>query len=275
MHIRTPACKGAWYDTDESAAAHGPHEFFPDPLLGASRCPGWSDGDARATDLEARLRSHVEGRAMVAGVRLEVSPAVLAELTWLTEPSLSECPVMPAAPVDRLYGVPIVATRMEAGTWRLLAADGTLIDTSAVPRGITPDPSGLRHPLSVEYRKTGLPAYGDATGRLLTDDEIAARLAAAADGAPPSLASTRDWLDTTTAKLARLAVLQQEHDLQQQVIWLLVHRLGGTVRITDDELAGLPAHLPLAFQRDDDGIGITAEPWIAPPGIGPLPTDEG
>ena len=63
MHLRSPACRGAWRGTDESAAAHGPHEFYPHFWPTAADCPGWTEDEANAKALADRLRGCPGGHA--------------------------------------------------------------------------------------------------------------------------------------------------------------------------------------------------------------------
>jgi hypothetical protein len=121
--------------------------------------------------------------------------------------------------------------------------------------------------LTVTYRKTGPPVYRDATGRLLSQDQVSAEIAAFAREIP-DIEHANAQVGTAMSSMVRQVKLQAEHDIQWRLLWLLVHRLGGSARITDDELAGLPHRPPMVVERDgEDGIRLTAEPWIAPAGM--------
>ena len=122
MHLRTPACKGAWHSTDQSAAAHGPHEFFPDKWIGASVCPGWTEEEASATAVVEKIRQ------APAGYRLEGHPAVIVGIQRLLVPDFPGEGARIEHQLTQLYGVPLEATRLGPGEWRLVTADGTVWD---------------------------------------------------------------------------------------------------------------------------------------------------
>jgi hypothetical protein len=62
----------------------------------------------------------------------------------------------------------------------------------------------------------------------------------------------------------RVVKLHAELEASKRIIWLLVHRLGGQVSLTDEEVASAPQHPPLCLI--EDGRQIIAEPYIAPQG---------
>lgn len=122
MHLRSPACRGAWRGTDESAAAHGPHEFYPHFWPTAADCPGWTEDEAKAKALADRLRG------CPGGTRLEAHPAVLTAVSRLLEPDYPDEGDQVEHQPTQLFGVPLVAAPLEPGEWRLVAADGTVLD---------------------------------------------------------------------------------------------------------------------------------------------------
>ena len=118
MHLRSSACRGAWRGTDESAAAHRPHEFYPHFWPTAADCPGWTEDEANAKALADRLRG------LPGGTRLEAHPAVLTAVSRLLEPDYPG----ESDQAEQLFGVPLVAASLEPGEWRLVTADGTVLD---------------------------------------------------------------------------------------------------------------------------------------------------
>ena len=126
MHLRSSACRGAWRGTDESAAAHGPHEFYPHFWPTAAHCPGWTEDEANARALADRLRG------CPGGTRLEAHPGVLAAVSRLLEPDYPGEGEGESAghQIRHLFGVLLVAAPLEPGEWRLVAADGTVLDST-------------------------------------------------------------------------------------------------------------------------------------------------
>lgn len=140
MHLRNAACRGAVYGTDQSAAAHDPHEFFPYPMLAAARCYGWTEDEAAATDLVERLRKYALEHPFEDGARLEASASVLAQLNRLVEPDAVDMHRAAGLPplLDTLFGVPLVMVAasvewgLRPGEWRLVAADRTVVDANSL-----------------------------------------------------------------------------------------------------------------------------------------------
>lgn len=73
-----------------------------------------------------------------------------------------------------------------------------------------------------------------------------------------------DQLDQEDPQAMTIARLHGDLDASKRIIWLLVHRLGGQVTLTDEEVSSVPQHPPL--QLIEDGRQIIAEPYIAPQG---------
>ncbi len=74
MHLRSPSCRGAHYGTDQSAAPHGQHEFFPHPQAEAIPCPGWT-----AQEDAARLLDDTDAGLVYAGYTFEEANAESVE----------------------------------------------------------------------------------------------------------------------------------------------------------------------------------------------------
>jgi hypothetical protein len=136
MHLRKPSCRGAHYGTDQSAAAHGPHEFFPHSWAEAVPCPGWTareDAARKITDLLRGMREH----------DLEPDSASL-QCGWRVSQAISDLltPDYPAEDdagighqVTRLYGVPIAIVAGDGRWWRLNAAAGGVIAEGVMADG--------------------------------------------------------------------------------------------------------------------------------------------
>lgn len=132
---RNPACRGAAYGTDQSAAAHGPHGFFPWRMSdGAIPCPGWTEREAGATVLADRLdqvaRDHWWPLSMPPGIRLECHPLVPHALQQIFIPSYNEFVSSLSTGEDLVKPqMPIVVTPgMERGQWRITADDGLIAE---------------------------------------------------------------------------------------------------------------------------------------------------
>lgn len=134
MERRKPACRGAIYGTDKSAAVHGSHEFFPFRFAEASGCPGWTEREAGATALADRLdrvaREHTWPLKMPPGIRLECHPSVPHALQQLFIPSYAEFVSSLNTGEDMLKPqIPVVVTAgMTAGQWRIVADDGPIAE---------------------------------------------------------------------------------------------------------------------------------------------------
>ena len=89
MHLRSPSCRGARYGTDQSAAAHGPHEFFPHEWAPATPCPGWSAEEASAAAVVEQVWQYAHEHPAPDGTRLEGHPALIAGIGRLLEPDFA------------------------------------------------------------------------------------------------------------------------------------------------------------------------------------------
>ena len=122
MHLRKPSCCGAHYGTDQSAAAHGPHEFFPHKWAEAIRCPGWSEEEAGASAVIEEVFKAPRGS------RLEAHPAVIGNITRLLQPDFADLSDLATAGklpgiITQLFGVPLVAAPLGPGEWRLVTEE--------------------------------------------------------------------------------------------------------------------------------------------------------
>ena len=71
--------------------------------------------------------------------RLEAHPAVLTAVSLLLEPDCpGESDQVEHQPTQ-LFGVPLVAAPLEPGDWRLVAADGTVLDRAGPMAEQIPD----------------------------------------------------------------------------------------------------------------------------------------
>jgi hypothetical protein len=129
MHLRTPSCRGARYGTDQSAAAHGPHEFFPHSWAEAIPCPGWSAKQASATAVVEQVRQYAHEHPAPDETRLEGHPALIAGIGRLLEPDFADVSDLATADkipgvITRLFGIPLVAAPLGPGEWRLVTGGG-------------------------------------------------------------------------------------------------------------------------------------------------------
>lgn len=119
MHLRKATCRGAVYETDYSAAAHGAHEFFPHAWAGAVTCYGWTEAEAEAAAVVEQVRSAPDGAV------LEAHPAVLAGISQLLAPDFpGEDDARIGHQVTRLFGVKLTPAPLERGQWRITADEG-------------------------------------------------------------------------------------------------------------------------------------------------------
>src|ERR1700722_13063647 len=151
MHLRSPACRGAWRGTDESAAAHGPHEFYPHFWPTAADCPGWTEDEAYAKALADRLRG------CPGGTRLEAHPAVLTAVSRLLEPDYPGESDHVEHQLTQLFGVPLGAAPLKPGKWRLVTADGTGWIGQASHLSKRPSSRCRRQPASTGHQCGSLP----------------------------------------------------------------------------------------------------------------------
>ena len=127
MHLRNPSCRGAHYGTDQSADAHGPHEFFPHAWAEAIPCPGWSEAEAAAMAVVKAILAYAGERPQADETRLEAHPGVLAGISRLLVPDFADFADEGAGighEITQLFGVPLVAAPLGPGEWRLAAAGG-------------------------------------------------------------------------------------------------------------------------------------------------------
>jgi len=129
MHLRNPSCRGAHYGTDQSAAAHGPHEFFPHAWAEAIRCPGWSEEEAGASAVVAAVERYAHEHPAPDGTRLEGHPAVITGLTRLLQPDFADISDLATADkmpgiITHLLGIPVMSAPLGPGEWRLVTAGG-------------------------------------------------------------------------------------------------------------------------------------------------------
>jgi hypothetical protein len=127
--VRRPACRNARYGTDQSAAPHGRHEFFPHSQAEAIPCPGWTASEAGAVAMLDALDQALKPFAydgVPPGTRLACHPAVPHALTQVLIPSYAEF----AAGDDALkLPVPVtVEAGLPYGAWRLVLAEGAIGD---------------------------------------------------------------------------------------------------------------------------------------------------
>jgi hypothetical protein len=132
MHLRKASCRGGHYGTDQSAAAHGPHEFFPHSWAEAIRCPGWSEEEAAASAVVEQIAQYAHEHPRADETRLEAHPAVLAGISRLLVPIDADtglATVTDDAGIEhqltRLFGVPLAAAPLGPGEWRLVLGGGT------------------------------------------------------------------------------------------------------------------------------------------------------
>jgi hypothetical protein len=127
--VRRAACRNARYGTDQSAAPHGPHEFFPHSQAEAIQCRGWDAEEAGAVAmldaLDEALKPFAYDR-LPDSTRLAVHPLMLHALTRVMVPSYAEFaagndPVKLPVPVTVDAGLPY-------GAWRLILAEGVIGD---------------------------------------------------------------------------------------------------------------------------------------------------
>jgi len=124
MHLREPACKGAYYGTDRSEGAHSPHEFFPHQWAPATPCTGWSEEEANATAAVEQMWAYAAEHPVPDETRLEGHPAVIAGISRLLVPDFADEGAGIGHQLTRLFGVPLVAAPLGPGEWRLVTAGG-------------------------------------------------------------------------------------------------------------------------------------------------------
>ena len=121
MHLRSAACKGATYATDQSAEAHDAHEFFPHRLSSAVSCAGWSEAEVRAAKAVDAIRAYAAEHREPDDVVLEAHPQVLAEISQLLTPDYpGEDDARTGHRITRLLGVRLVPGPLEPAGWRLI-----------------------------------------------------------------------------------------------------------------------------------------------------------
>ena len=139
MHLRKPSCRGAHYGTDQSAAAHGPHEFFPHQQSEAIPCPGWTaqeDAAGKITDLLLGLPEHdlePGGASLQCGWRVSMA---ISRLLTPDYPGEDDAGI--GHQITQLFGIPITVVAGDGRWWRLNAgrrigggdviAEGVMVD---------------------------------------------------------------------------------------------------------------------------------------------------
>jgi hypothetical protein len=122
MHLRKASCRGGHYGTDQSAAAHGPHEFFPHQWAEAIPCPGWTaqeDAAGKITDLLLALPEHdlePAGASLQCGWRVSMA---ISRLLTPDYPGEDDAGI--GHQITQLFGVPIAIVAGDERWWRLNA----------------------------------------------------------------------------------------------------------------------------------------------------------
>jgi hypothetical protein len=130
--VRRAPCRGAWYTTDESATAHGPHGFFPLEWGEAASCPGWTDEEAGAVALVDQM---IRADPSLPGLAAQCHPAVQHALVQVVIPDFADFADGERwpQPIQMLFGVPIeFTTAVERGTWKLTSDEGPIADGTTV-----------------------------------------------------------------------------------------------------------------------------------------------
>jgi hypothetical protein len=126
--VRRAACRNARYGTDQSAAPHGPHEFFPHSQAEAIQCRGWDAEEAGAVAMLDALDQALKPFAYEAvppGMRLACHPLVLHAMHRVIVPSHAE---FAAGYVTKLPVPVTVEAALPYGAWRLILAEGAIGD---------------------------------------------------------------------------------------------------------------------------------------------------
>jgi len=122
MHLRSASCRGAAYTTDQSAVAHGPHEYFPHTMAEAIPCPGWTAEEAEARKITDLLRDRAEYDREPGSASLQCGRQVsLAISRLLTPDHPGEDDADIGHQVTRLFGVPVAIVAGDGRWWRLNA----------------------------------------------------------------------------------------------------------------------------------------------------------
>lgn len=127
MELRTAACRGGWYQTDQSASAHGPHSYFWDQWAEPSECPGWSQAESDAENL---VRLLLGTDRMLPGLALRCHPVVEYAMMGVMVPSYAEFvdpSQMWSVPLQKVDGVPVMRTvAAERGAWEIVGGEGVI-----------------------------------------------------------------------------------------------------------------------------------------------------
>jgi hypothetical protein len=126
--IRHALCRGAAYGTDESAAPHGAHEFFPHAWGEATRCPGWNQADHDAASLIGRLFATDPD---LPGLVLRCHPVVEYAMMKVIIPGyrefIDELSSPQSMPLQKIAGIRVMRTvSAERGAWELASDKGVL-----------------------------------------------------------------------------------------------------------------------------------------------------
>ncbi len=124
MHLRSPSCRGAHYGTDQSAAPHGQHEFFPHPQAEAIPCPGWTAQEDAARKLTDLMRDRAEHDLEPDGASLQCGWQVSLAISRLLTPYYpGEDDAGIGHQITRLFGMPIAIVAGDGHWWRLNAGN--------------------------------------------------------------------------------------------------------------------------------------------------------
>jgi hypothetical protein len=143
MEIRRAACRRAVCGTDESGAAHGPHQYVSRSYAGHLDCPGWTPEESVAMldELDGVLRPWAYGE-LPPGAVLACHPAIYSAVTRVAVPTYAEY-----AARTPLLPLPVVlCSELAYGSWQLVLARGQI------------DPEALvvvRHPVAGGGRGAG------------------------------------------------------------------------------------------------------------------------
>lgn len=127
MELRSAACRGGWFQTDQSKSAHGPHSFFWDQWAEPSGCPGWSATESDAENLVRLLLGTDRTRP---ALTLRCHPAVEYAMLGVMIPSYAEFvdpSQMWSVPLQKVAGIPVMRTVAAArGAWELVGGEDVI-----------------------------------------------------------------------------------------------------------------------------------------------------
>jgi len=122
MELRSAACRGATYGTDQSAIAHGPHGFFPHKWAEPGQCPGWTEAESDAENLVRRL---LQADRTMPGLALRWHPAAECSVQRVIIPGYAEfVSGLPSFPLQEIAGIPVTRdAAAEPGAWELASGE--------------------------------------------------------------------------------------------------------------------------------------------------------